>query len=461
MLHHLRSPRTAARSLLELVIVLGIMGGLLGLLAGALHQAYEAVLRLEQAAGRKQPNILVIITDDQGYHDVGFHGVKDFPTPHIDSLAQNGVLCTQGYVSGTVCAPSRAGLITGRYQTRFGFEHLPPPGPNAGLPTQEITLATLLRQAGYHTAAIGKWHLGTNSALFHPNVRGFDDFFGFLGAGHDYFNYGGGDPIQHNGQPLQSGPYLTHAISQQAISFIESHVEDPFFLYVCYNAPHTPNQAPQDYLDQFAHIDNPLRRVYAAKMAAIDDGIGQILHALQQHDLDRDTLVFYVSDNGGPITMALPNGSNNTPLFGQKSQLYEGGIRVPFVVQWKRRLPKGQTFAPPVIALDIFATAAAAAGVQLPGDRIYDGVDLVPHLSGKNPDPPHDLLFWRQGGGRDFAARDLRYKIVRHNYGPVQLFDLDKDLSETKDLAAEQPQEVDRLMKAYRHWHSQMVNPLW
>ena len=460
--YHAGPRRVAAKTLLELVVVLGIIGVLLGLLVPVLHKAYQAATRLEQAAGRRKPNILIIITDDQGYHDVGFHGLKDFSTPHLDSLARNGVVCTQAYVTGSVCAPSRAGLMTGRYQNRFGFESLPPPGnPNAGLPEEEITLASLLRKAGYKTGAVGKWHLGRNAARFHPNLRGFRQFFGFLDAQHDYFNYGGPDPIQHNGEPVTGTEYLTHAFTRQAVSFIDRHADDPFFLYLAYNAPHTPSQAPQEYLDRFQHIEDPRRRSYAAMMTALDDGVGEVLRALHRQHVDRDTLIFYLSDHGGPLTRLGPNGADNTPLFGEKTQLYEGGVRVPFVVQWRRRLPRRETFDSPVIALDIFATAAAAAGVELPGDRVYDGVNLLPHLSGDNRDPPHDLLFWRQGGGRDFAARGSRYKIVRHNNGPVQLFDLRNDPGETTDLAAERPRDAARLLGAYQRWDAQMVPPLW
>lgn len=460
MLLRMDRHRVVAKTLLEFVVVLGILGVLLTLTWSVLHKAFQAANRLEAAAARRQPNVLLIIADDQGYHDVGFHGVKDFATPHIDSLARNGVVCTQGYVTCSVCSPSRAGLLTGRYQTRFGHENLPN-GPNAGLPVEEITLGTLLQNAGYKTAALGKWHLGTNRQLFHPNVRGFRQFFGFLGAQHDYFNYGGGDPIQYNGQPVQGNQYLTHALTDRAVSFIDQYANQPFFLYLAYNSPHAPNQAPEEYLERFAHIKDPRRRSYAAMMTALDDGIGRVLHTLRRHELDKDTLIFYLSDNGGPLTLLGPNGSDNTPLFGQKTQLYDGGVRVPFVVQWRRRLPQGTTYDHPVIALDLFTTALAAAGVKPPSDRIIDGVNLVPYFSGDKAAPPHEYLYWRQGGGRDFAVRDARYKLVRMNNGPVQLFDLQSKLGETYDIAAEQPKEFSRLLKVYNKWDAQMVPPRW
>jgi arylsulfatase A-like enzyme len=412
------------------------------------------------------PNILIILTDDQGYHDVGFHGVTDIPTPNIDSLAQNGVQCSNAYITCSVCSPSRAGLLTGRYQNRFGHENLPPPNaPNAGLPVGELTLGDLLGNVGYQTGAVGKWHLGVNSQLFHPNIRGFSQFFGFLDAQHDYFNYGGPDPIQYNGTPVPPGPYLTTAFTSQAVSFIQQNADVPFFLYLAFNSVHAPNQAPQSYLDRFANIADPLRQGYAAKLSAMDDGIGQVLDTLRELNLEQNTLIFFSTDNGGPLTnlfpYSTPNGANDSPLRGQKGQLYEGGIRTPFVVQWKGHLPGGTTYDYPVISLDIVATAMAAAGATLPNDRVYDGVNLLPYLSGANTDPPHQMLFWRQGGGTDFAARDLRYKLVQEQNGPLQLFDLQEDGSETNDLAPGQPNKVARLLRAYMLWQSQMVPPLW
>lgn len=462
MLSPTQRRRIAGKSLLELILVVGILGALLGLVVPVLHRAYKAASRLEQGAGRRQPNIIIIMTDDQGYHDVGFHGVKDIPTPNLDSIARNGAMCTQAYVTCSVCAPARAGLITGRYQNRFGFENLPSGGnPNAGLAVEEITLATLLSGAGYKTAALGKWHLGRNRWLFHPNVRGFRQFFGFLDAQHDFYNYGGNDPIEENGQPVQGNQYLTQAITERAISFIERYTTEPFFLYLPYNAPHVPSQAPQEYLERFAHLEPPLRRSYAAMLSVVDDGVGSILQTLRKHDLERDTLLFYLSDHGGPLTQLGPNGSSNYPLVGQKTQLFDGGIRVPFAMQWPRRIPKGLVYEQPVISLDIFATAAAAAGARLPHDRVYDGVDLVPYLNDEIPTPPHHHLFWRQGGGRDFAARGPRYKIVRHNNGPVQLFDLLSKAGETENLAADMPRQVTQLLKAYQRWEAQMVAPRW
>src|SRR5262249_54498807 len=207
-----------------------------------------------------------------------------------------------------------------------------------------------------------------------------------------------------------------------AVQFIWQNRNQPFFLYMVDNAVHFPNEAPQSYLDQFPNITDPLRKGYAAKTAAMDDGIGAVLSTLKVLGLEEDTLVFYLTDNGGPLTQLGPNGANNYPLRGEKTQLYEGGIRVPFAVQWKGVLPEGVTYDYPVISLDLFATAAAVAGAPLP-KRVYDGVNLLPYLTGENPDAPHHLLFWRQGGGQQYAVRDLRYKLVFQD-GGLHLFDL-------------------------------------
>lgn len=426
--------------------------------AASAPRARAAKLR-RQVPGAK-PNIVIILSDDQGYHDPGFQGGTDIPTPHMDSIAGNGVRCTNGYVTGSVCSPSRAGLLTGRYQTRFGHENLPPPfNPDDGLPLTEITLASLLKDAGYRTAAVGKWHLGFG-APFHPNQRGFDEFIGFLDAQHDYFNYGGMDPIQHNGTAVTKPEYLTNLFTHAAVRFIERHSSQPFFLYMVDNAVHAPNQAPQEYLDRFPDITDPLRKGYAAKTSALDDGIGKVLQTLRRLGLEENTLVFYLTDNGGPLTQLGPNGADNYPLRGEKGQLYEGGIRVPFALQWKGVIPEGVVYEQPVISLDMFATAVAAAGAQLPQDRVYDGVNLLPYLRGETEEAPHRWLYWRQGGGQQYAVRDHRYKLVFQD-GALQLFDLRNDVSETTDLAAQKPQRAARLARVFARYNHQMVPPLW
>ena len=278
------------------------------------------------------PNLILILTDDQGYHDVGFNGCKDIPTPNLDSLAGNGIKFTSGYVSYSVCSPSRAGLLTGRYEQRFGHERNPrfePKNRLSGLPLTETTLADTLGNSGYHTGIIGKWHLGAHPDL-HPLQRGFDEFFGMLGGGHRYLpeelaikntRQAKSEEdsyrlwIMRNLEPVKTTNYLTDEFSDEAVSFIARNKTKPFFLYLAYNAPHAPLLATEKYLRRFPGIKNPKRRTYAAMVSAVDDGVGRVLAELRKQGLETNTLVFFLSDNGGPTT---DNASNNNPLRGDK-----------------------------------------------------------------------------------------------------------------------------------------------
>lgn len=413
----------------------------------------------KKAGKGKQPNIIVIISDDMGYADIGCHGCKDIKTPNIDSIAQNGIRFTNGYVSCPVCSPTRAGLATGRYQQRFGHEYNtgPPPGglrEHVGLPLTEITIADVLKSAGYVTGAVGKWHLGL-SPRFHPFKRGYDEFFGFLHGGHSYINPGLGtfNPILRGTKPVDEKEYLTDAFSREAVAFIERHHDEPFFLYLAYNAVHTPMQAPQRYRNSFKHITNPKRRTYAGMLTAMDEGIGKVLAKLREFRLEEDTLLFFVSDNGGP---SKANGSRNNPLRAGKGTMFEGGIRVPFIVQWPRRLKRGLTYDHPVISLDILPTAAAVA--KLPRDHKMNGVNLIPYLTGRKKTAPHETLFWRMG--QNHAVRKGNWKLVKMG-GKTALFDLTSDIGETRDLTAERPDVTKEIEKAYEQWNSQMIAPLW
>ena len=408
-----------------------------------------------------KPNIIVIISDDMGYADIGCHGCKDIATPNIDSIARNGIRFTNGYVSCPVCSPTRAGLITGRYQQRFGHEYNtgPPPGglrENVGLPLTETTIADVLKSAGYVTGAVGKWHLGL-SKHFHPLKRGFDEFFGFLHGNHSFIDSGLGtfNPILRGTEPVDEKEYLTDAFSREAVAFVERHREKSFFLYLAYNAVHTPMQAPERYKDSFKHIKAQKRRIYAGMLTAMDEGIGKLLVKLRELGLQKDTLIFFINDNGGPTGA---NGSSNDPLRATKGTMYEGGIRVPFMVQWPRRLKAGRVYHQPVIALDILPTAAAAAGAHPPGDCKLDGVNLLPYLTGKNKKPPHEALFWRSG--RNHAVRKGNFKLVDTG-AQTGLFDLSSDVAETRDLKAEKPQLLKELQKTYEQWNSQMIEPVW
>jgi len=433
-----------------------------------------ALSRLAAAEGAspaaKRPNIIVILADDLGYADVGLQGCTDIPTPHVDSIGKAGVRFTSGYVSHPFCSPTRAGLMTGRYQQRFGHENNPVYSTaldKVGLPLDQVTLPQTLKAAGYVTGIVGKWHLGA-APHFHPMKRGFDEFFGFLGGGHDYLKAEMEDvpreysiPIQRNGKPVPLTGYLTDVLGSEAAAFIDRHQKEPFFLYLAFNAPHTPLQAPEKYSDRVKNIADPTRRAYAALVIAMDDAIGTVLEKLRSTGLEQDTLVFFLSDNGGPgpVTHA-----SNAPLRGNKGNVLEGGVRVPFFVRWPARLPAGKTYDEPVISLDIFPTAVAAAGGQLPADLKLDGVNILPHIEGppvRRAGSPHERLFWRTGGGAAMAVREGRYKVVRTGEKPPELYDLKEDIGEARDLASDKPDVVARLVKAYEEWNKELVPPLW
>jgi len=433
----------------------------MGLAAGTIV-TLPACSSIQQAGSspKNRPNIVVIVADDLGYADTGCQGCKDIATPNIDSIARNGVHFTDGHVSCPVCSPTRAGLITGRYQQRFGHEFnpgAPPEGAkeNIGLPLTEITMADILKRAGYTTAVVGKWHLGM-APRFNPTKRGFDEFFGFLHGAHSYIDPGLGsaNPIMRGTESVDEKEYLTDAITREALGFIERHEHKPFFLYLTYNAVHQPMQAPDRYKNSFKHIANPTRQIYAGMLTAMDEGIGKVLGKLRELGVEKDTLIFFLSDNGGPTQ----NGSNNGPLRATKGTMYEGGIRVPLMVQWRTKLKGGRTYDQPVIALDILPTAAAAAGAELPKDRKIDGVNLLPYITGDLKTPPHDILFWR--AGQNYAARRGNYKLVTMGT-ETGLYDLSADIGETNNLRAEKPDIVQELQREFQRWSSQMVEPLW
>jgi arylsulfatase A-like enzyme len=427
------------------------------------------------------PNVVVILADDLGYGDVSFNGCPDFTTPNIDSLTNNGVQCSNGYVTHPFCSPSRAGLLTGRYQQRFGYENQPfadASNPRLGIPAQEVLLPQILKPAGYVCGLVGKWHLGLASSL-NPTKRGFDEFFGFLGSESPYYNA----PLLRGTTKITETAYLTDAFTREAVSFIQRHATQPFFLYLAYNAVHKPyNTPPKSYMDRVANIANSSRRIYAAMTLALDDGVGQVLQTLQQQNLLNNTLVFFLSDNGARQT----GFTRNYPLRGYKFNVLEGGIHVPFVVQWTGVLPAHVVYDPPVSSLDIVATVAAATGSQLPNDRVYDGLNLIPYLTGSQVSPPR-TLFWRWFGlGKDgppcdlnipatikssggspgtiWAVRSDSLKLVseRARVGkPPALYNLPTDIGETQDLALARPADVATLKSLYDQWNSQTIPPRW
>jgi len=433
------------------------------------------------AAQTRRPNIVVILADDLGYGELSCQGNPQIPTPHIDSIAANGVRFTDGYVSAPYCAPSRAGIMTGRYQTRFGHErnvvgdaNL---NPKIGLPLSETTIASLLKAEGYATAAFGKWHLGA-APQFWPQRRGFDEFFGFLHEGHFYLPppYKGGttrlraneppydaeNPLRRGADPIEEKLYLTDAITREATSFIDRHAANPFFLYVPYNAVHSPMQAATEYMQRFNGIGDEHRQVFAAMLSALDDGVGAILERLRANHLEENTLVVFLSDNGGPTGELT---SSNAPLRGFKGQLWEGGIRIPFMMQWKGKIPAGRTLQQPVISLDLLPTALAAAGIAQPSNLAIDGVDLLPLVTGKSQNPPHASLFWRYGNA--IALRRGDWKVIRQPAGPkappasFELYSLRNDRSEAHNLAAAEPGRLRDLQAELERFNAEMKAPLW
>ena len=392
-------------------------------------------------SGNDHPNVIVIMTDDLGYVDVGFNGSIDIPTPNIDRIAHQGVRFTNGYTPYSVCSPSRAGFITGRYQQRFGYERnaqYRPNDPNMGLPQNEKTISEVLGQVGYTSGVIGKWHLGAHISN-HPLNRGFDFFYGHLGGGHRYFpeeltiedSYSINDEplsyrtwIMRDHQPEKTDEYLTDEFSKEAVKFIEKNQKNPFFLYLAYNAPHGPLQATTKYLDRFDHIKNKKRKTYAAMVSAVDDGIGGILEHLESLDIIENTMIFFLSDNGGPEPK---NGSNNGPLREGKSSIYEGGNRVPFAMQWTGEI-EPMVYEYPISSLDILPTIAALTHAPLLADRPLDGVNIIPYLKGEKKGRPHQTLYVRKFDDDLYSVRDGDLKLVtKKRNSEKELYNLQDD----------------------------------
>jgi arylsulfatase A-like enzyme len=411
-----------------------------------------------EAADATKPNILLIVADDLGWGELGFQGNKDLPTPQLDSLAQNGVRLTSGYVSGPYCSPTRAALLTGRYQQRFGHEFNPGRQEGAekiGLSLQERTIADRLKAAGYATGMFGKWHLG-NAPEFHPLKRGFDEYYGFLGGAHTYLNVGAGpNAILRGTEPVAEIDHTTESFARESVKFIEKNKDKPWFVYLPFNAVHGPLEAPEKYLAKYATIEDPKRRAYAAMQHALDDAVGVVLAKLRELKLEENTLIVFFTDNGGPTAV---NTSSNGPLRGFKASVWEGGVRVPFVVQWKGHLPAGKTFDHPAIQIDVQPTVLAAAGIEARPEDKFDGVNLLPYLTGEKKDAPHQALFWRFGPQR--AVRSGDWKLVEAGDG-VQLFNLKDDISEKTDVATKNPEKLKELEAAYVAWNKDNVEPKW
>lgn len=418
-----------------------------------------------------KPNVIVIISDDAGYVDFGCYGGRQIPTPNIDAIAKQGVRFTDAYVSASVCAPSRAGILTGRYQQRFGFEHntskILAKGyqkTDVGMDPSEKTIADEMRANGYRTIAIGKWHQGEEQKHF-PLNRGFDEFYGFTGGHRDFFAYKGkrtNELALYNNKdivPENEITYLTDMFTDKASTFITANKDRPFFMYLSYNAVHTPMNAKKDLMDRYANIADTGRRAYAAMMTSLDDGVGKVMASLKANKLDQNTLVIFINDNGG----ATVNSSDNGPLRGMKGSKWEGGIRVAMMMKWPGHLAANRTDSRPVSSLDILPTAIGAGNGKQSGTKKLDGVNLLPYLNAGNKKKPHEALYWRRGVAA--AMREGSWKLIRVKENPklqhVLLFDLSKDLSETRDLSTKYPAKVKEMLSRLAQWEKGLDQPHW
>lgn len=464
-----------------------------------------------------RPNVILILADDLGATDLSLYGNKALTTPNIDKLGKEGVVFTEGYISSPVCSPSRAGLLTGRYQQRFGHEFQPnhrylknmaeyygfkmlprfrPLTPikesevpstedrmRQGLPPSEITLADMLKRYDYSTAIIGKWHLGA-ADFAKPCARGFDYQYGFYEAftlyapatnpdvvnthiGRDYIDQhewqtaegrrGNCAILRNCCEEKEENKYLTDKLTDEAISYIDRSKNGPFFLYLPYNAPHAPLQAMKKYYAMFSNIKDPVKRTYAAMIKNLDDQVGRLLQHVDSLGLTDNTMIVFLSDNGG---VSYNGTTDNAPFKGGKFTNFEGGIRVPFMMKWKGHIKPGTVYHEPVISLDIFATVARAVNMDLPADRKYDGVDLVPFVNGEQAGPAHGALYWRSDFNK--AIRKGEWKLIINEYdNTTLLYNIKEDKEEKHNLAALKPKVVEALNKDLSDWEKELIKPLW
>ncbi|MBT3375183.1 MAG: sulfatase-like hydrolase/transferase [Lentisphaerae bacterium] len=450
------------------------------------------LLSLSVIGADARPNVIIIYSDDQGWGDVGYHGFKDIMTPNIDRLATGGTWFSQAYVTASVCGPSRSGLLTGIYQQRFGCGENPNIAgfpdkmkfPLAGVPRSRRMLSEMLKERGYYSGHIGKWHLGADRSL-RPLARGFDEFFGFINGSHDYTRWDG-EFGRNKGQwplwrgdaplPARENVYLTDLFSDEAASFVERAAdrEQPFFLYLAYNAVHHPWQVPDSYLERTKDLsDNAERNFFAAMILAMDDGIGRVQQALKKKGVADSTILIFMSDNGTPRGQGLTHSrkkpdqdwgdgpmSKTGGLRGFKGDTYEGGIRVPLCISWPEKIKPGSHYALPVSALDIVPTILAASGGR-PNEQTLDGVDLLPYLNGK-PGRPHETLYWRRDN--DYAIRYGDWKLQWNDAGStrnITLFNLADDPHERHDLAAAMPEKAQAMQDLFDAWDSALPDNEW
>jgi arylsulfatase A-like enzyme len=462
-----------------------------------------------------RPNIILIIVDDLGNTDISLYGPGKVNTPHIDRLGMDGVIFQQAYVTSPVCSPSRAAIFTGRYPQRFGFTYQMhdfyltnrlmhygyralidsdpwKPRPieqvpskkmalKQGLPPSEITLAELLKKEGYRTALVGKWHLGSHKENTPCNF-GFDYQYGFY-ASHSLYAYEnkpgiinqrikndfsdkyiwegqrkGPHAIYRNCELVHEDEYLTTAITRECKSFIKSNNDTSFFLIASYNAPHTPLQAPTDYVEQFKHIQDPVKKVYYGMIRALDNEIGDLLDFLENENLLGNTLIFFISDNGGAT---YTHTTDNAPLRGGKITDFEGGINVPMIMYWKDQVPPGRIYPFPVTSMDIFGTIVSQLDIDLPSDRKIDGVDLIQFLGKESSgNMPHPFIYWNRGNTK--AIRSIDYKLIFNTeFGDTLLFNMSKNNLEKENISEKNREIIRDLLSQYSQWEDGLAEPLW
>jgi len=417
----------------------------------------------------KKPNVVLIFVDDLGYADVGYQGCKDVPTPNIDSIASSGAQFSAAYVTAPVCGPSRAGMLTGHYQQRFGFEDNPgpfrqTPDTKIGYPRTEKLIGEHMKSLGYRTAFIGKHHSGQKPEN-NPVNRGSDFFFGFDDGSSTYFVGNGRGALKRGLESIRTEKeYLTDAFGREAVSFIERNKDVPFFLYVPFNAVHAPMQAPDELLKKFEHIEDSGRRKLAAMLYSLDRNIGRIIGKLRSCDLEENTLVIFISDNGGAEETS--NYSGNLPCRDIKGSMYDGGIRIPFCVQWKGVIPPGQTLDSPINTLDVLPTVISAAKGKIQKSWKLDGVNLLPYLTKGQKQLSDRYLYWRFLHG--WAIRDNTWKLVKPWGGrdwdanrKPELYRIASDIGEKKNVINEYPDVAERLQKAWDSWSSTLMQPQW
>ncbi len=407
-----------------------------------------SIASLSVAAAK--PNVLVIMADDLGYHDLGFQGSEHIKTPHLDLLAAEGLRFTDAHVASTVCSPSRAGFITGRYQQRFGHEGNSPKG-KLGMAVDERTIGQAFQDLGYRTALFGKWHLG-NEPEQYPTARGFDEFYGLRSGSRSYWykpGEKGAHAAEYNGELAKFDGHFSDWLGEKTVEFIEE-TDQPFFAFLSFTAPHTPHQSnPEDMQALGLPKDN-----YAGLIYGMDRNIGDVIEALKKTGKLDNTLIWFLSDNGGTS-----GNYSNHPLGGKKGTEFEGGHRVPFLLYWKDHVPAGKDYKEMISSMDIFPTSVVAAGGSLDQERPLDGVDLMPYITGKKSGIPHEKLYWRKLECADM--RDGNWKIIRVEGLPVVLYNLKDDIGEQQNLADKFPERVERMEKMLMQWETELMDPLW